>query len=62
VQLFATTHSYECVQAAVEAFRDEFAEDLHLHRLDRLNDGTIKATTYKAGTLRNAVDMNMEVR
>ena len=63
VQLFATTHSWECVRAAVEAFRDDFPEeDLHLHRLDRLDDGSIKATTYKASTLRNAVDMNAEVR
>ena len=62
VQLFATTHSYECIRAAVEAFQGEFSDDLHLHRLDRLADGTIKATTSRAETLRAAVDMSMEVR
>ena len=63
VQLFATTHSYECIRAAVSAFEQEGLEDdLALHRLDRLKDGSIKATTSRAPILTSAVDMNMEVR
>jgi len=63
VQLFATTHSYECVQAAVEAFQaEEFKDDLALHRLDRLKDGSIKATTYDGEAIADAVELNWEVR
>ncbi len=60
-QIFATTHSYECLQAATRAFEGEFASDFRLHRLER-KDGDIRVVTYDHETARAAVDMNFEVR
>jgi AAA domain, putative AbiEii toxin, Type IV TA system len=60
-QVFATTHSWECIQAAHEAFLESDHYDLRLHRLDRV-DGDIKAITYDQKTLDTSVEMNLEVR
>jgi hypothetical protein len=38
VQVFASTHSYECIQAAHEAFTASGTYDLRLHRLERINE------------------------
>src|SRR3954452_10370521 len=43
-QVFATTHSWECISAAHEAFLESGHYDLRLHRLERIN-GDIKAIT-----------------
>jgi len=58
VQVFATTHSDECIRAAYEAVP---AEDLLYHRLDRV-DGEIQCVTYEPDTLEAALDMPAEVR
>lgn len=60
-QIFATTHSWECIRAAHEAFLQNGAYDLRLHRLERIN-GDIKAVTYDQKTLDTSVEMNLEVR
>lgn len=60
-QVFVTTHSWECIQAAHEAFLESGHYDLRLHRLDRIN-GNIKAITYDKKTLDTSVEMNLEVR
>ena len=54
VQVFATTHSYECMVAARDAFAAAEQQDLHIHRLDRRNE-EIVATTY----LFEALDFNL---
>jgi hypothetical protein len=61
VQLFATTHSWECIQAAHEAFAVSPTYDFRLHRLDRLN-GEIRAVTYDHGTMSAAIASDLEVR
>ena len=61
VQVFATTHSWECIKAAHEAFSETEPYDLRLHRLERIN-GEIKAVTYDKKTLDTSVEMNLEVR
>ncbi|MFL5241497.1 MAG: AAA family ATPase [Gemmataceae bacterium] len=61
VQVFATTHSYECIQAAHEAFLASDNYDLRLFRLDRIND-EIQVTNYDAETIGAAVDYYHEVR
>jgi hypothetical protein len=61
VQVFATTHSYECIQAAQQAFAQNAPDDLRLFRLDRHN-GEVKAVVYTANTLNTSIDMNLEVR
>ena len=55
VQVFATTHSYECIVAANNAFTELESDELHLHRLRRDEDH-IKAVTYT----KEALDTNIE--
>ncbi len=61
VQVFATTHSYECIAAAHDAFADNEPYDLRLFRLDR-RDETISLAKYDREIVETALDMNMEVR
>ncbi len=60
-QIFATTHSWECIQAAHEAFMTSGTYDFSLHRLDRIKN-EVRVVTYDQGTLDTAVEMNHEVR
>ena len=61
VQIFATTHSWECAVAAHAVFREHEPYDFALHRLERVH-GEIQAFTYDRETL-DAVDaLEMEVR
>lgn len=46
VQIVATTHSYEMIEAAHEAFKDDDDYEFRYHRLDRKPDGNIEAITY----------------
>ena len=55
VQVFATTHSYECIVAANNAFTELESGELHLHRLHRRGD-RVKAATYT----KDALDTNVE--
>ena len=60
-QVFATTHSYECIQAAHQVFAEDNGYDFRLHRLDRF-DEQIKAVTYEQETLEAATKAELEVR
>lgn len=63
VQIFATTHSWECIHAAHKAFSEDELYDFRLHRLDRIGDeDDIKAVTYDQETLDAALEMEFEVR
>lgn len=62
VQLVATTHSAECIEAAMTAFADA-PEDLSIHKLfmnDRM--GKIQATTFTGDSLEGARALDLEVR
>jgi hypothetical protein len=61
VQVFATTHSWECIQAAHMAFDEDPTYDLRLYRLERTKD-EIRIVQYDRETLGTSVDMNLEVR
>ena len=64
VQVFATTHSFECIGAAHQAFSEDLPglqDDLRLHRLDRVNGDTV-AKTYDREILGAAMEMRLEVR
>ena len=61
VQVFATTHSWECVLAAHRAFAESDEDDFRLHRLER-RDGEVVALTYDQEQLDTAIDSNLEVR
>lgn len=61
VQIFATTHSRECIDAALEAFRDDRTADFVLHRLESADDG-IRSMTYDLSMLQAASEIDAEVR
>jgi hypothetical protein len=61
VQIFATTHSDEMIQAAQEAFADDPAA-LRYYRLDRKKTGQIKAVMYEPEILEEAFLSDVEVR
>lgn len=61
VQVFATTHSWECIVAAHEAFSKGAIYDLRLHRLERQDDD-VHAVTFDKETLDTAITMGLEVR
>jgi AAA15 family ATPase/GTPase len=61
VQIFATTHSWECVLAADEAAREEPKYDLNLIRLDR-DDDNIKSTIIDKDALDTAKELHWEMR
>jgi len=61
VQIFATTHSMDCIIAAQRAFAGAEPDDFRLHRLER-QDGKIRVVTYDAATLAAAEDLGLEVR
>lgn len=60
-QIFATTHSWECVLAADAAAREEKEYDLNLIRLDRVGDN-IKATVIDKDALGTAKELHWEMR
>lgn len=59
-QVFATTHSLECIMAAHKAFSESECYDFRLHRLER--NETIRAVTYDQETLEAAIETGLEVR
>jgi len=60
-QVLATTHSWECVKAAHEAFCELEEYDFCFHRLDRIND-EIVPVAFSQETLETAFSSNFEVR
>jgi AAA15 family ATPase/GTPase len=61
VQIFATTHSWECVLAADQAAREGENYDLALIRLDRVKED-IKATVIDEKSLDMAKELHWEMR
>jgi AAA15 family ATPase/GTPase len=61
VQIIATTHSWECIQAAHNAFMEMGKYDFRMHRLEMIK-GQIKAISYDKGTLDTALKAEIEVR
>lgn len=61
VQLFATTHSWECLRAAHEAFAKSEIYDFRMHRLDRV-EGDVTVTTYDQAMIDTALSSGLEIR
>ena len=62
VQLVATTHSAECIEAATTAFADA-PDELSVHRLFTNSEtGNVEAATFTGETLEGARDLNLEIR
>jgi AAA15 family ATPase/GTPase len=62
VQLFATTHSQECIEAYVEASKEVGEKDIRLIRLQENKDKSIKAICYKEEYIEYMVESNTEER
>jgi hypothetical protein len=61
VQVFATTHSWECIQAAHHAFKENGPYELRYHRLDRADDGII-VKSLDEELLERVQDTDLEIR
>ena len=61
VQVFATTHSYECIRAAHIAFSETLGYDFALHRLEE-EKGEVQVTTYDKESLEASLANNFEIR
>lgn len=60
-QLFVTTHSLECIYAALNAFQFEHPEDLRIFRLESRN-GKSRAVDYDFEVALAAAEANLEIR
>jgi hypothetical protein len=61
VQLFATTHSWECLKSGHRAFTEQDQDDFSVIRLDR--DGTImRSTTHDRQMVDTAITTGIEIR
>ncbi len=60
-QVIATTHSYECIRKAHQAFSQSDNYDFLLHRLDRI-DNRVESVTYDQEALEAAIKAEFEVR
>ena len=60
VQLFATTHSRECVIAAHDALSGP--DDLRLFRLERTEERDVEVFTFNSEQLDGALQLNLDVR
>jgi predicted ATPase len=60
-QVFATTHSFECISAAHGVFEKDSHYDFRLMRLERIDDDT-RAITYDKESLDAAIEIGLEVR
>ena len=60
-QVFATTHSLECVKAANKAYKETDTDRLRLHRLEK-KDGEVRCVTYGPEEIQSLFDFNFEVR
>lgn len=61
VQVFATTHSYECLEAAVRASEGEEVQ-LAFFRLERRDDSNIEIVGGEESRLRSAIRVGYELR
>jgi AAA15 family ATPase/GTPase len=61
-QIFATTHSWECLVAAHQAFSEGEEYDFRLHRLERSSTDAIVAKTMDSEILETAIEQGWEMR
>lgn len=61
VQLFVTSHSRECVQAAMEAYRGKDSSRFRLYRIER-DEAELRAVEYSWSQTKRAFDVGLEVR
>jgi len=62
IQIFATTHSYECIQAAHNAASEGLDYDLSVIRLQPSRAGEVEAMVLDREAIETALDAHLEVR
>ncbi|MBX9807867.1 MAG: ATP-binding protein, partial [Flavobacteriaceae bacterium] len=62
IQLFATTHSQECIESYLKASKELNEKDIRLIRLQENKDKNIKAICYKEEYIEYMVESNTEER
>ena len=60
VQLFATTHSYECIGAAYRAFESDEEDELRLFRIEHVK-GQYRAVKFNRERLGRVIEFGMEI-
>lgn len=60
-QIWATTHSLDCISAAHTAF-SKIPDMLRVHRMERREDGEIRVHTFDHASLGRLLDSGMDVR
>ena len=61
VQIFATTHSSECIRAAYRSFAKKDKPEFSFYRLSRINDD-IKAVYFDNEMMETSIEFRMEIR
>jgi AAA15 family ATPase/GTPase len=61
IQVFATTHSLECIQAAHKVFKESGPNDFALHRLQKIK-GEIQVVTHDQEMIEVASESDLEIR
>lgn len=61
VQVFATTHSKDCVKAFGDVWKSNESKG-SFHRMDRTKDDRVTCIPYDSETLSDAIEMDVEVR
>lgn len=61
VQSIITTHSLECIKSAYEVFQDK-QEDFQLIRLERTDDGNVRAVVINDENLKTVMESGWEIR
>lgn len=62
-QIFATTHSWECIAAANEAFSGLDKYDFSYHRLEREKaSNNLKVLSYDKDTINTSIELQLEMR
>ena len=62
VQVFATTHSKECIESYARVAKNLEDEEITFTQLKRMEDNSIKAGVYDSEMLINAIEQDHEVR
>jgi len=62
VQVFATTHSKECIESYARVAKKLEDKEIAYIRMSKLNDGQIKATTFDYELIENSIEQDHEVR
>ena len=64
VQIFATTHSYDCIQAYISSYDpiEMEGDELRLYRIQKQEDGLFSTTKYDHGELKINMEKGWEIR